>query len=332
MGLSDNERLCGIYRIIDQVYELMREWELNCAHPDSGWNAASPFLGLCKQLWPAFLGRGRNPLHWLMGSDSDQTLTDQPTTPWAVAVQRHLEEAYETIVEDRQYTATGYRKFKFEPVGDRFAIPSLLNWGNRADLALIFRIYQKMEDLIYRLRRYDDAFLERFSTLNDLVSTIMGACHHQFQEEKQFAQAYVLRQFASKLYGDTNTDDLVSSIVTQFVEFSRIKKLMGQPLGNLIKMLMPLLHAEAQGAEKLLHARMLAAAAHVDVQHYAEVRKLIKDSILKPHWTEYKAIIKGRSEPVPQDENDWFREIEAFGWHACRDLRKLLEHEEKSDE
>jgi hypothetical protein len=207
-----------------------------------------------------------------------------------------------------------------------------LNWGNRADLALIFRIYQKMEDLIYRLRRYDDAFLERFSTLNDLVSTIMGACHHQFQEEKQFAQAYVLRQFASKLYGDTNTDDLVSSIVTQFVEFSRIKKLMGQPLGNLIKMLMPLLHAETQGAEKLLHARMLAAAAHVDVQHYAEVRKLIKDSILKPHWTEYKAIIKGRSEPIPQDENDRFREIEAFGWHACNDLRKLLEHEEKSDE
>lgn len=202
MGLSDEERLSGVYFAIRALNEQVHNWESDRYCQDN-WgmegHVCDEIKKLIKGMWHQLLGSQSNGAHWIMGSSSSNTIGRTSGTPWEVAVTEHLEKMVNR--EDKSVVDID----KDQPFDARkmCSIGYLLthyHYHGR-DMQYVFDIYQWLEQMIYYLRRYDDQFAKNLSGLSETISRISGLCFDVFSRYDEFAKAYLVHEIIEMLYG-----------------------------------------------------------------------------------------------------------------------------------
>jgi bifunctional DNA-binding transcriptional regulator/antitoxin component of YhaV-PrlF toxin-antitoxin module len=227
MSLSNEERRNGIYWSLDRINCIVGD--LKSRKEDFVPDGIVHMLELVDQLWPKFLGKVTNSLHWVMGSSTSRTIKGEAATPWEVAVSYHCEMAYSKIndSDDWEEKEDLFNALEFEN------IPNLLrleyNWSEGS----AFEIYQEMEQIVYYLRRYNDEFLKSYNELDDLVSKIMGVCFGIFSKNSNFAKAYVIHEILEIIYGpkypyQEDKNDVVTKIAVKENLHHSFGRLMGR--------------------------------------------------------------------------------------------------------
>ena len=202
MGLSNEERLSGIYWSLYRIDKVLETWSWQKERERYIPREVERVFSLIDQLWPTFLGKMSNSLHWVMGSDTGNTLKGDPDSPWALAVTNHCEKAWDELHKDegsRAWRDPDYQK-PFNAT-EHTSISHLVSHYGENSKGFIFDIYREMEQVVYYLRRYDDDFLKKYSYLSDLVAKIMGACFTIFADHEGYAKAYVIHQMMEIMYG-----------------------------------------------------------------------------------------------------------------------------------
>ncbi len=198
MGLSDQERRNGLFFSINRMNKILDNWQEQCPKDFK----SHKIVKLVEQTWPALLSGQCNSAHWLIGSDTSNSIhNDEKTSPWTIAISTTLEPIANKLKKDNCIL---YMKkdTKFNAV-DHLSIDNLLFEGyyNKSD-KFYFQIYRETEHAIYYLRRYKDEFLDSFEDLNNLISRIQGKCFEAFPRSK-FAEAYLMHEIAEILYSPT---------------------------------------------------------------------------------------------------------------------------------
>ena len=196
MGLCNEERRTGIYWGLHRIDKIVEDWKHRRKVYDFYVNDnVERVFELVDQLWPAFLGGISNSIHWIFGSSSSNTVTDQLNTPWEVAIEHFCSDAYEEFHKDENCIKwrSDNPDRPYNAVEDT-NIADLLKSKDHWPEAYVFEIYQEVEQLIYYLRRYNDKFLQGYVDLNTLVSKISGACFNVFAVNEKYAKAYLIHQ------------------------------------------------------------------------------------------------------------------------------------------
>lgn len=188
MGLSETERTRGIFHHIKQIHSIGSEL------PTEDIDGTIPHIKeLCSGLWHDFLGKSRNPSHWILGSSAENKVTVEASSPWGIAVLYGIQE----VCEKKNIFDEMLEKFD---VKNHLQILPILQGLEDKNLSRIYEIYHHLESVIYNLRRYDDRYLENLGALSKTVSNLMGLCYTVFVEEKEFcAKAYLLHYISEML-------------------------------------------------------------------------------------------------------------------------------------
>lgn len=188
MGLSDEERLNGIFWSINKMVEIadsIKDEKESYCYPKK-------LVDLVGQLWHAFLGKEQNPGHWILGSSATNVVKWDTCTSWGVAINNHCRDLF----KEDDLCNNDFNAF------DNFLdIPGLLrNVGKQ--FSAIYNVYAWGEQVIYYLRRYDDKLLKDLELLSAVISNIQGECFRLFKSNEEYARAYVLNAISKILYGD----------------------------------------------------------------------------------------------------------------------------------
>jgi hypothetical protein len=205
MGLSDEERLEGMYYAIRSLTGVSRRWKNDRRLRDR--YDSDKFVevrDLIDELWHAFLSGNCNGLHWIMGSDSANPIESNPTSPWTMAITGRLSDAKEKMDrEGNEIEERLYERGPFDAV-KHTNISMLLTHENYQGVSAsyVFEAYQWTEQLIYYLRRYPDNFTKGFEEVSRIISNIQGECFQAFSATDDFAKAYVIHEIMDILYGN----------------------------------------------------------------------------------------------------------------------------------
>lgn len=363
MSLSDEERLSGMYHAIRELTGIAHSWREDHRFRDGlDRDQYSRVRDLVDSLWPVFLGSQSNGLHWIMGSDSSNPITHEPTTPWAMAITGHLEDVARKINrEDPPWENPDYKP-PFNAI-EFTNIQYLLSHCHRWEAygvaqGYVFRIYQWVEQLIYYLRRYNDDFLARFKELSEVVAKIQGECYRIFSQNPNYAKAYLIREMMDILYGQGYPYDPNPDVVTQILIEENLHhdftSLMKWPLETLAKHHVEMVRARVKaqrkaeerhkfGAdEELLRLRLFKTIEFSRKSHeYEHIRKsivkLLEDSPLAKYipevekeWNRLAAEFKEKKEDKDDqysDDSD-LRALYAYGpWRGHEFMSDFLENE-----
>lgn len=188
MGLSNEERIHNSFHIIKDIFFTANEiTEEYCCY--------IPYKELkenCFKLWHDLLGKTQNQSHWILGSSAGNKVTYSTKSPWGIAVMEGIKEANKEGEEDPfQENTYDHKTF--------LSVEYLLNNVNN-NLARVFNIYARTEDLQYNIRRYDDEFLKEYSAVSERISLIQGLCFEIFSQFKpECTKAYLLNKIVSLL-------------------------------------------------------------------------------------------------------------------------------------
>lgn len=189
MGLSNEERIKGLYWTISKMNDLISE-----SKDDFCYDKELPKL--IKKLWHAFLGTTRNSSHWILGSSATNIVRWSTTTPWGIAVTHYCN----GILEKKSELFKKPKNF-FDAFEGFLDITGLLQQVDR-QYSTTYEIYSYNEQIIYYLRRYDDELLSDLEELSCLTSNIHGECFKLFSQNEVYARAYVLNIVLKLIYGD----------------------------------------------------------------------------------------------------------------------------------
>ena len=355
MGLSNEERLTGIYWSLYRIDKVLETWSWQREREDYISREVDRVFDLVGQLWPAFIGKMSNGMHWAIGSDTSSTLRDGPDTPWAVAVSLHCGKAYDELHEGiRAWRDPDYQK-PFDAL-KHTSIQYLVSHHGENAKGYIFEIYQEMEQIVYYLRRYDDDFLKKYSFLSDLVAKIMGACFTIFSDHEGFGKAYVIHQMMEIMYGskyphqEENWDIATQILVKHMIhhDFIRLmdhnvelKDLAAHHI-EMVKAKVAAMHRfEGQDWSQdidLLRIRVTTALqlGH-SVHEYAHIRKevlqQIADSPLAGEINTFKALLEKKAEEFAvkkaakdSDSSDDYhtKELDAYGFSAGSEMYDFM--------
>jgi hypothetical protein len=178
MGLSDGERIHGMYFAISRLFKIKEQMEEEASRDRwySPYNVpgVKDFAKIIDGLWHDLLGKNSNGMHWVVGSSSSNVITYYDARdPWSVAVSNFLFHCSSKRIEDLPKRKN---KFDNDPFEHSLSIAGLLN---NSFFANVFRIYQETEHVIYYLRRYDDEFLKGFEAIDKSTSSLQGLCFTQ---------------------------------------------------------------------------------------------------------------------------------------------------------
>jgi hypothetical protein len=240
MGLSNEERITGLYHAIDKMIIIADHLKEQKSYPDN-----HKLIFFINQLWHAFLGKNRNSMHWIFGSSASNEIKCDTATPWGVAINYHCN----GILPDKDLPEK--EDDTFDAFDGFIDIPGLLGQANPV-CKDIYEIYAWTEQAIYYLRRYEDNFLKNFHTLSHVLSDIQGECFKLFKQDNTYAKAYVLHTIIKMIYGPLYPYQKDKwDVVTRFLQEDHGHhdiSLMVQPEGNL-KTLAEL-HVKLQQAKK----------------------------------------------------------------------------------
>lgn len=308
MGLSNEERNAKIYFSIYGLVRFANEYKENLNRRDryaDGNDEAKALIGYIDQLWPAVLGKQSNGGHWIFGSSSGNVVKNGDSSPWAMAICSHMDNAagladrlhrknadpdnyddcQERYEEERQEAEKNYQ---YNVFANHLNIYNLLGGSQ----AFVFRVYQYIEDIIYALRRYDDEFREQRATLDTIVSSMMGVCFQAFANSDKYAKAYCLERISELLYGvgyyyDTVARDVITAFLIRDSIHHHIKNGMSMDLPVLMNYHLDLMIAEKKKKVDFPQLRLRIALEiighefHYDHQH----RRLFKD-LVEAGWAD----------------------------------------------
>jgi len=237
MGLSDQERLRGMYYAICNITGVANEWRLRSNEDDF-----VEVRNLIDQLWHVFLGANTQGLLWILGPDSMQTIEGEPQSPWSLALVCKLEGKVKKALEGKVKKAEAeHDVYPVRPFNalDSLCITTLLKHNNYKGFAAscLLKAYQSTEDIMYYLRRYNDDFSDRYEGVSNLISKIQGECFRAFSERDCFAKAYLIHEMMKVLYGESypyGDPDVVTSILDSEGLYHDFAALMNLPLEDLI--------------------------------------------------------------------------------------------------
>ena len=190
MGLSDEERISGLYYDINKMVKLVDALKKDA---DEYWYPKK-LVDLVDQLWHAFLGKKHNSSHWILGSSATNTITDNVLTPWGIAINHHCNDLFKekgVLTKSDQFDAF-----------DGFLDISGLLGQVQGPYQTIYDTFSWSEQAIYHLRRYEDSLLNELNSLSKIISDINGECFVLFLENDVYARAYVLYNITKMLYSE----------------------------------------------------------------------------------------------------------------------------------
>lgn len=191
MGLSNEERLSGIYYSIDSMVDIVDS--LKEYH--EGYEFSKKLAGFVDQLWHAFLGKNHNGAHWVLGSSAGNAVTWGTASAWGIAAINHHTQKVLNTEEDP------FKKSDdFDPFEHFLGLPGLLHQAG-CQYKAIYEIFGWTEQAIYYLRRYDDELLKGLEPLSKLISDIQGECFKLFKRQDYYARAYILNILCKMIYG-----------------------------------------------------------------------------------------------------------------------------------
>lgn len=190
MGLSDEERLSGIYYAIDRITDIVKSLE-RCK---GSYEYPKTLVNYLKKLWHSFIGGNHNAAHWILGSSASQDVDHYSDSIWGIAGVNHhtnglFKEKSSIIKESDEFNV-------FEGYLD---IAGLLGTASPVYRS-IYEIYSWSEQIIYYLRRYEDKFLKNREELSKIISDIQGECFHLFKQTDVYARAYILSHVCKIIY------------------------------------------------------------------------------------------------------------------------------------
>lgn len=204
MGLSNEERAEKIYFSIWRMTQSEKVSRIREEYP--------PLADLLEKLWPAFLGKYGNSLHWILGSGVSDEVMDKPTL-FNVAVcgnfDRERPDSLDSLNEDRRKEIEAIldvaereaelEKFDLCEFQSSFrpTISGILE-RNAPGLADVYAVYEDCENIRYALNRYRDDFARSGAELDALVANILGACFHVFTTDSRIREAWYTFQIANR--------------------------------------------------------------------------------------------------------------------------------------
>jgi hypothetical protein len=351
MGLSDEERLSGIYYAIRGLTKISREWKGDKRIDGHESGRFVEVRDLIDELWHALLANESNALHWFMGSSSTNSIERDPHTPWEMAIVHHLSEAVKepSILDEHENDPN--KEF------DALRHTSLASLVRRDyeghSLAYVVETYHWVEQLLYYLRRYPDEFLDRYEKISRIASNIMGECFNIFTGRDTIAKAYVIQEIMAILYGPEypyrkeEWDE-----ITKFMQAENMQhemgKMMDWPLKEVAEHHIELVKAKTIAQRKgdnhnkyaddpqLFEARlflMLKINASKFAQYEHIQRKLFdcftNHPLLPKVKKEVKRLVDGYTEKKDKDkkyhdEKD-FQVLDAYGYDGYRMMDKCLD-------
>lgn len=193
MGLSNEERISGIYYAINNMVEIADD----IRREKEAFNFPKKLMGLVDQLWHAFLGGTRNSAHWILGSSATNRVTWGSASPWGIAAINHHTDK---LLEEENILDQMEKDKPFDAFEGFLDISGLLNQVNKI-YGVIYDLYSWSEQVVYYLRRYEDEFLSRYTDLSKVISDIQGECFHLFKDSDVYSRAYILNNICKFLYG-----------------------------------------------------------------------------------------------------------------------------------
>lgn len=197
MGLSNEERLKGLYHAISRMNEFVDTLD----NGDSDYTAK--LVSLIQRLWHDLLGRNSNSTHWILGSSATNDITWGTISSWAIAVQHHCDD----LLKVESQALKDRKEEENEPF-DAFevflGIPGLLRQAEqrKRSYSFVYNVFAWSEHVVYYLRRYDDELLKDLSSLSETISLIQGECFKLFKRDDTYAKAYVLSHACRLIYTD----------------------------------------------------------------------------------------------------------------------------------
>jgi hypothetical protein len=187
LGLSDEERVKGLYFAIDKIVELGRWLDDHLNRYER--KDYKYLLGFINDLWHALVCKQSHSSLWVLGSSAVNTVRYDTLTPWGIGISSQCREGGNT--DDNTSNA-------FE---DFLDIKPLLTYCDNK-FGYIYEIYQWVEQAIYYLRRYEDELSNSLSTLDKCISNIYGECFSLFKDNQAYAHAYILHNVLKIMYAD----------------------------------------------------------------------------------------------------------------------------------
>lgn len=259
MGLSNRERTGKILVCVREIVEKAESLKESLSYYNT--EKLQRIINFCGNLWPALLSEERNSGHWIMGSSSSNTVDRDNEDLWSIAVCSSLPVVSDGVIRKD----TEIPKGCFNPFKDALGIEDLLHSADRKDIAIVFEIYQFIEEIIYALRRYDDDYLKSKKEFSDLVCNLQGTCFSVFYDNPTFSECFVAHEICGILYTDHYVfkEDKYKDVVDEWLHsdcihhhITRVVGREGEPVDWLVQQHVLLLAAD--GAE-LKRQRVLVA-------------------------------------------------------------------------
>lgn len=203
MGLSNEERITGVYFAVDNLYSKAKEFR---EFLDTNQNNFFPkkdskrIFELIDSLWHDIIHSNSNSIHWLVGSSASNTIREDGFGPWEIAIRHHCVKFPEVKNEFMKNLRSKDSKV-FDPFDDFLNISGLLSKESHEN-QYYFDIFAWVEQLSYYLKRYDDEFLKKYENLSKTVSLLNGELFGIFKKNEEFAKAYVVNKICIALYTD----------------------------------------------------------------------------------------------------------------------------------
>lgn len=205
MGLSDEERLRGVTFSVYRLNKLYKRFiELRKMRPYFG--RYNDIFAKLKYIWHDLVGKNSNGIHWLFGSESVNVIKSTDNGLWATALKSNAPELdYTRDDEELKFREEEPRSEKenHNHLDHGLSIPGLLNHCHDGEiLALVYKVFNELENIIYSLRRYNDEFVKKLKLLDRKVSVLQGECFTFFTDNPDFTKAYILNRICVQLFGD----------------------------------------------------------------------------------------------------------------------------------
>ena len=190
MGLSDPERVKGLYFDIQKMYD-----QLPLLKGAESRYKYDRIIELVEGLWHAFLGVNHNDSHWILGSSASNVVKWDSLSPWGVALSSQCDGVL-SEKEDPLETP----KDTFDAFEGFLNVEGLLRSAGGNENMAVYLIYAWSEQSVYHLRRYEDELLKGYKNLDRQLSDIQGECFDFFSKDEVFPKAYILNKICKELY------------------------------------------------------------------------------------------------------------------------------------
>lgn len=321
MGLSNEERVAGVYHAINNIVNLAR----NIPDEDDYKYLKEYVDGL----WPAAIGAQSNPIHWLMGSASSNVLSPEAMDTFSVAMLSH----FPRIIDGKaETTIENDDKDDFNPFDGFLDMEGLLRQDESdRELANVYSIQLWVEQMIYKLRRYNDEFLNDRKDLSCLVTKIQGEIFNIIDKEPQFARAYILSRICVLIYGGRygihNKDDKVNKWLLDSCIHHDLSAPMTrwQPDVNELAEIHVHLMADGSPQNRVMTALKVAGRRFHEDYSFAKLTKALPDldhQALKQQFDICKKLYEEDKKASPDEYQERNQEHFIYGYHDVLPVKK----------